>query len=115
MSRVLGLILRLFAGPALAAAGMAVTSPAFGPGSPIPARHTCLGPEVSPPLDVAGAPSGTVSLALIMADPDAPLSWLSPLALVNFTHWLVWNVPVHDGAAHFLEDALPADATQGAA
>lgn len=115
MPRLLGLVLLLLAGAALAAPGMTATSPAFPPGGPIPVQYTCLGAEVSPPLDVAGAPAGTVSLALIMADPDAPLSLLSPLGLVNFTHWLVWNVPVQDGAARFPEDALPAGATQSAA
>jgi Raf kinase inhibitor-like YbhB/YbcL family protein len=101
-------------GPA-AAASMAVSSPAFPDGGAIPERYTCLGANVSPPLEVGGAPPGTVSLALVMADPDAPLSLLRPLGLVNFTHWLVWNVPVADGGAHFPEDGLPAGAVESAA
>lgn len=104
----------LVAMPALASAAMTASSPAFPDGGDIPARHTCLGEEVSPPLLVTGAPAGAASVALIMADPDAPLSLLRPLGLVNFTHWLVWNVPLAGGAAAFPEGGLPPGAVQSA-
>lgn len=110
---VLALLLAL-AGPALAGEAMLVASPAFHHRGPIPIVYTCYGDDVSPPLFIGGTPEGTVSLALIMADPDAPVSALGPLGLVNFTHWLVWDVPVDAGAATFPEDGLPAGAVQGA-
>lgn len=93
---------------------MTASSAAFPDLGRIPVRHTCLGEEVSPALVVRNVPAGTVSIALIMADPDAPASALAPLGLLNFTHWLVWNVPVPDRAAAWPEGALPAGAVQGA-
>lgn len=64
---------------------MTVTSPAFGSGGAIPARYTCSGADVSPPLAWSGAPSGTRSLALTVIDPDAPGR--------PFVHWVVFNLP----------------------
>jgi hypothetical protein len=61
-----------------------LTSGAFGPGKPIPRRHTCDGGDVSPELEWAGEPAGTVSLALVVDDPDAPGG--------TFTHWLAWGL-----------------------
>ena len=49
-----------------------LTSPAFKSGAAIPARHTCQGADVSPPLAWAGVPPSTKSLVLIVDDPDAP-------------------------------------------
>jgi len=64
---------------------MTVTSQAFGQGAAIPARYTCSGADVSPPLSWSGAPDGTKSLALTVIDPDAPGK--------PFVHWVVFNVP----------------------
>lgn len=114
MLRFLAAVL-LLALPVLAAGAMTAGSPALPPGGAIPARYACLGANVSPPLIVEGGPSGAASVALIMADPDAPLSPLAPLGLINFTHWLVWNVPLQDGRAAFAEATLPPGATQSAA
>ena len=63
---------------------MQVTSTAFRDGQAIPRRHTCEGEDVSPPLAWSGLPPGTVSLALIVDDPDAPGG--------TFTHWLGWGI-----------------------
>lgn len=62
-----------------------LTSPAFTPGALIPARHTCSGENLSPPLEWTTPPPGTQSLALIVDDPDAPRR--------VWTHWLVWSIP----------------------
>jgi len=62
---------------------MAVTSTAFEEGAAIPARHTCDGDDVSPPLEWSGAPDGTAAFAVIVDDPDAR----------GFIHWLVADLP----------------------
>ena len=64
-------------------AGLVLTSPSFDEGGAIPIRHSCDGTDVSPELDWEGAPQGTVSLALIVDDPDAR----------GFIHWVVYNIP----------------------
>ena len=72
-----------------------LTSPAFTDGGIIPARHTCDGADVNPPLSIAGAPPGTVSLVLLVDDPDAP----DPKApRVVWDHWVVWNLPARSSA-----------------
>jgi len=51
-----------------------LTSPAFDHGTPIPERHRgrLFGANISPALDWTEPPAGTVELALIVQDPDAP-------------------------------------------
>ncbi|MDG6257447.1 MAG: YbhB/YbcL family Raf kinase inhibitor-like protein [Methanomicrobiaceae archaeon] len=61
-----------------------VASPAFASGESIPPLYTCDGDDISPPLTWTGVPPGTMSLALVMDDPDAPGG--------AFTHWLAWNI-----------------------
>lgn len=69
---------------------LTLTSSAFAEGQPIPRDHTCDGDDVSPPLEWAGVPDGTRSLALIVDDPDAP----DPAApKMTWVHWVVYNVP----------------------
>ncbi len=65
---------------------LAITSPAFGFGEPIPTRHTGEGEDVSPELRWTGVPEGTRQLAVICHDPDAPLPH-------GFTHWVVYGIP----------------------
>ncbi len=63
-----------------------VTSSAFTAGQPIPQKYACEdrgGQNLSPPLAWAGAPSGTVSIAVVVTDPDAD----------NFIHWVLVDVP----------------------
>src|SRR3989344_3184626 len=50
---------------------LTLTSPGFENGTSLPARFTCDGENMSPPLSWGGVPEGTKSLALIMDDPDA--------------------------------------------
>ncbi|MFO1091521.1 MAG: YbhB/YbcL family Raf kinase inhibitor-like protein [Hyphomicrobiales bacterium] len=69
---------------------MDLTSPAFLDGGSIPAKYTCEGANVSPPLVWASVPKGTKSLALIVDDPDAP----DPAApKVTWVHWVLYNLP----------------------
>jgi Raf kinase inhibitor-like YbhB/YbcL family protein len=65
-------------------ADFALASAAFVAGEPIPARHSCDGDDVSPPLSWSGLPAESHSLALIVDDPDAPDG--------TFTHWLGWGI-----------------------
>ena len=89
-----------------------LTSSAFGPGGSIPARHTCEGANVSPPLAWSGLPHGTRSLALIVDDPDAP----DPAApRMTWVHWVLYNLPptatgLPEGVA---PNALPAGTRPG--
>ena len=91
---------------------MELSSTAFSRGETIPARFTCEGDEVSPPLAWSGLPEGTKSLALIVDDPDAP----DPRApKVTWVHWVVFNLPpqaggLQEGAS---PDAMPEGAGQG--
>ena len=64
-------------------AAMAITSPAFENGAPIPSQYSCEGDDVSPPIELGTPPHQTRSLALIMDDPDAPGG--------TFVHWIAFN------------------------
>lgn len=64
---------------------LTLRSPAFPHEGLIPAKYTCDGDDVSPPLAVDGLPAGTVSLVLIADDPDAPGG--------TWDHWVAFNVP----------------------
>ncbi len=69
------------------AMALQLTSSAFSHSESIPARYTCEGEDLSPPLAWSGAPAGTQSFALIMDDPDAPGG--------TFVHWVVYNLPAN--------------------
>jgi Raf kinase inhibitor-like YbhB/YbcL family protein len=62
-----------------------LSSPAFGPGTTVPRRHTGDGEDLSPPLSWSGLPAQTAELALIVDDPDAP----SPQPWV---HWVIYQI-----------------------
>ena len=85
-----------------------VASSAFEEGGAIPARYTCDGLDVSPPLSWGPVPDGTRSLALIADDPDAPSG--------TFVHWVIYNLP--PDTRHLPEDVpnletLSSGASQG--
>jgi hypothetical protein len=61
-----------------------VTSSAFNDGDRIPRMYTCDDQNISPPISWMGVPSDTVSLALIMDDPDAPMG--------TWVHWVLYNL-----------------------
>jgi Raf kinase inhibitor-like YbhB/YbcL family protein len=64
---------------------LTVISAAFAMGAVIPARYTCQGPNVSPPISWSAAPTGTQSIAIIADDPDAPGG--------DWVHWVLFNLP----------------------
>lgn len=70
---------------------LTLSSPAFAHNGAIPRAYTCDGKNISPPLIWNGVPTGTKSLALIVADPDAP-DPANPKMI--WTHWIVYNLPV---------------------
>src|SRR6266567_821268 len=69
---------------------MTLNSPAFKQNGHIPAKYTCEGEDISPPLAWEGVPNGAKSLVLIIDDPDAP----DPKApKMVWVHWVVYNIP----------------------
>jgi len=64
---------------------MELNSKAFPSGASIPRKHTCDGDNLSPYLSWQGAPQETMSLALILEDPDAPSG--------VFVHWILFDIP----------------------
>ncbi len=67
-----------------------ITSPVFADNAAIPAKYTCEGDDVSPPLAWSGVPEGAKSLVLIVDDPDAP----DPKApRMTWVHWVLYDLP----------------------
>jgi len=82
---------------------MVITSPDFQNNGLLPQALSCLGEGRPPVLEITDVPSSTLSLALIVQDPDAPAG--------VFTHWLAWNIDPH--ATTIDAAALPAKASSG--
>ena len=83
-------------------ATMTVTSSAFTAGGAIPARYTCKGDNVSPPLRWSAPPAGTQELALVVDDPDAPGG--------TFVHWVLAGIPA--SLTQLQENAVPEGARE---
>lgn len=83
---------------------MKLTCSAFADGEKMPTEFAKLGANRIPPLEIAGVPSGTKSLAIIVHDPDAPLP-------CGFYHWTLWNIPPETTSIG--TDNLPAGAVEG--
>ena len=85
-----------------------LSSPAFAHQGEIPARHTCEGQDISPPLRFSGVPAGAQSLLLIVDDPDAP----DPRApKTTWVHWVLYNLP--PGTSELPEGITSADLPVG--
>ncbi len=80
--------------------GLAISSTAWTPGGQIPIGYSCDGQQVSPPLTITGAPTGTVELVLVVTDQDLP----------GFVHWVVAGIP--PGTPSFPQATLPPGAVQ---
>jgi Raf kinase inhibitor-like YbhB/YbcL family protein len=83
---------------------MNLTSPEFRSGQPIPAKFSCKGDDVNPPLVIEGVPAEAKALALIMDDPDAPVG--------TWVHWVMWNI--EPSVKQIAQASVPAGAQQGA-
>jgi Raf kinase inhibitor-like YbhB/YbcL family protein len=88
-------------GAPVAPSPMSVSSEAFISGM-LPARYTCHGAKINPPLNWSSAPPGTKSLALIVDDSSAPIT--------PFIYWLVFDI--NPGATDIQEGSLPTGAHQ---
>ena len=85
-----------------------LTSTAFRNQGEIPEKYSRKGGNVSPPLAWSGTPEDTISLVLIIDDPDAPAG--------RFVHWLLYNISpdieeLEEGQPNMRE--LPNGACQG--
>ncbi|MCW8853204.1 MAG: YbhB/YbcL family Raf kinase inhibitor-like protein [Gammaproteobacteria bacterium] len=91
---------------------LTLKSSAFTNGGNIPAKYTCDGVDISPPLIWDDVPELARSLVLIVDDPDAP----DPAApRMTWVHWVLYNLPLD--ANGLPEDvsslALPPGTEQG--
>lgn len=77
---------------------MVLTSTAFEHNGEIPTKYTCEGDGINPPIEWTEVPEGTISLALIVEDPDTPTGQI-------FNHWLMWNIPSDNRG--ITENSLP--------
>ncbi len=107
MKRLVPILLAffLFGGEIMA---LRIESSAFQPNGKIPAKYTCDGADLSPPLRWNDPPQGTKSFALISDDPDAPMG--------TWVHWVLYNLPaetrsLEEGLA--TSETLPNGARQG--
>jgi len=80
-----------------AAMDFVLSTPAFSGGASIPVKHTCDGEDRSPELHWTQPPTGAVSLALIVDDPDAPGG--------DWVHWVLFDVPA---SVRSLPEGVPA-------
>ena len=89
---------------------LSLSSTAFAHQGSIPAKHTCEGNDLSPPLAWSGLPPGTKSLALIVDDPDAP----DPAApQMTWVHWVLYNLPASTSSLSEGASALPQGTLEG--
>ena len=79
---------------------LTLNSPAFREGEKIPAKHSCEGDNISPPLRWQDPPAGTQSFALIVDDPDAPVG--------TWVHWVLYDLP---GETRELAEQIPSSET----
>lgn len=68
---------------------MKLSSEVFKQNGKIPAKYTCQGLDINPPLDISGVPAEAKSLALIVDDPDVPERVRKDRMWV---HWIAFNI-----------------------
>lgn len=69
---------------------MKITSSVFAHNQTLPAKYTCDGENISPPLSFHDVPLGAKSLVLLMDDPDVPHNLRAD---GMWDHWVVYNIP----------------------
>lgn len=89
---------------------MDLSSPAFAPQGEIPARYTCEGQDLAPPLRWRDVPAQAAGLVLIVDDPDAP----DPAAPQRtWVHWVLYDIPPQASGLPEGGRPLPAGAREG--
>ena len=81
-------------------------SQAFDNGGVIPRKYGYKNGNQSPPLKISGVPENTLSLALIMDDPDA----MDAVGKV-WVHWVLWNI--NPNTIELKENSIPPDCNEG--
>ena len=72
-----------------------LVSSEFEHNASIPARFTCDGENVNPPLLISGVEEDAKSLVLLMDDPDIPEVVKSSRGIQKFDHWVLFNIPTN--------------------
>ena len=85
---------------------LTLTSTAFENNEIIPKKYGYKHGNISPPLKIHEIPENTVSLALIMDDPDA----MEAVGKV-WVHWIVWNIETENN--EFKENSIPLTCIEG--
>jgi hypothetical protein len=85
---------------------LTLESDAFENSEIIPKKYGYKHGNISPPLKISGVPENTVSLALIMDDPDA----MSVVGKV-WVHWVLWNISPE--TKEIPEDSIPEGSIEG--
>lgn len=89
---------------------MQITSSAFNDGGEIPAKYTCEGKDLSPPLTFSDVPEDAKSLVLIVDDPDAP----DPAApKLTWVHWVLLDIPPDTAGLPESVSTLPSGTKEG--
>ena len=85
---------------------LSFTSEAFENGGVIPKKYGYKHGNISPPLKINEIPENTVSLVLIMDDPDA----MGAVGKI-WVHWILWNIDPK--ITRFEENSIPSDCIEG--
>ena len=72
----------------------------------IPKKYGYKNGNNSPSLNISGVPENTMSLALIMDDPDA----MGAVGKI-WVHWILWNIDPK--ITRFEENSIPSDCIEG--
>ena len=81
-------------------------SKAFENGGVIPRKYGYKNGNLSPPLKINGIPENTLSLTLIMDDPDA----MGAVGKV-WVHWVLWNI--NSNVIELKENSIPSGCFEG--
>ena len=82
---------------------MKLTSSAFDNNGRIPAKYTCDGENINPPLFISNVPTNAKSLVLIIEDQDVPRKFRAD---GMWDHWIIFNIP--PDTTEILEGESPA-------